>query len=86
MGGVIVVNDGKAVRDILVPVYDALGLEWNPSTVGSVEDELGAPRDLEKVSDAFIDEFADRFPLEEGLFDDGTLALAEELAPDHVAP
>lgn len=86
VGGVMVVNDGKAVRDILIPVYDALGLDWDPRTVGSIEDELGAPRDLEKVEDAFIHEFVERFPLEEGLFDDATLALAEELAEDHVAP
>ena len=30
MGGVLVVSDGARVREVLAPVYDALGLEWEP--------------------------------------------------------
>ena len=86
IGGVIVVNDSAAIRDVLVPVYAALGVPWEPMTAGSIEDELGAPRDIEKVADAFVAEFADRFALEEGLLDDPTLAEAETLAPGHASP
>lgn len=86
VGGVIVVNDSRAVRDVLVPVYSALDIEWDPATVGSVEDELGAPRDLEKVADTFIESFAARFTLREGLLDAETLAEAGMLAPDHASP
>jgi len=86
VGGVIVVNDAAAIRDVLVPVYEALGVPWEPATVGSVEGELGAPRDLEKVADTFVAEFADRFALEEGLLDDATLAEADSLAPGHASP
>lgn len=86
VGGVIVVNDSPAIRDVLVPVYAELGVPWEPATVGSIEDELGAPRDIEKVADTFVAEFADRFAVEEGLLDDPTLAEAEVLAPGHASP
>lgn len=86
VGGVVVVNDSASIRDVLVPVNKALELEWDPATVGSIEDELGAPRDLEKVADTLIESFADRFTLREGLLDDQTLAEAETLAPAHASP
>lgn len=86
VGGVIVVNDSSAVRKVLIPVYEALQLTWDPTTAGSIEDELGAPRDLEKVADVLIGEFSDRFALSEGLLDDATLEEADALAPGHAAP
>jgi lipoate-protein ligase A len=86
VGGVIVVNDSAAVRNVLIPVYDALGVPWEPATAGSIEDELGAPRDMEKVADVLIEEFGERFNLREGLLSDATLAEAEQLAPGHTAP
>jgi len=86
VGGVVVVNDSASIRDVLVPVYNALELEWDPTTVGSIEDELGAPRDLEIVADTLIESFAERFNLREGLLDDQTLAEAETLTADHASP
>ncbi len=86
VGGVIVVNDSAAVHDVLVPVYEALAVPWEPDTAGSIEDELGAPRDLERIADMFVEEFADRFALREGLLDAETLAEAETLAAGHASP
>ena len=86
VGGVIVVNDSAAVRDVLVPVYTSLGVSWNPETAGSIADELGAPRDMERIADTFVEEFADRFTLREGLFDEATLAEAETLLSGHASP
>lgn len=40
VGGVIVVAGGERVRDVLIPVYEALELEWDPATVGCVADEF----------------------------------------------
>jgi octanoyl-[GcvH]:protein N-octanoyltransferase len=40
VGGVVVVAESERVRQILVPVYEALGLDWDPATAGSVEDEV----------------------------------------------
>ena len=36
-GTVILVTDPEPVRDVLVPVYDALELPWDPQTVGAVQ-------------------------------------------------
>ena len=40
VGGVIVVNGADLVRTALTPVYRELGLEWNPATAGSVQEEV----------------------------------------------
>jgi len=40
VGGVVVVAESERVRDVLVPVYEALGLDWDPATAGSLEDEV----------------------------------------------
>ena len=44
IGGVIVVGGAGRMRDVLVPVYEALGLDWDPGTTGSIEDEVRAGR------------------------------------------
>ncbi len=36
----VAVEDGAALRDVLVEVYDALRLEWEPRTAGAAEDVL----------------------------------------------
>jgi lipoate-protein ligase A len=40
VGGVVVVAEGERIRDVLVPIYEALGLEWDPTTAGSLQDEV----------------------------------------------
>jgi octanoyl-[GcvH]:protein N-octanoyltransferase len=80
IGGVIVVGNTARVRDVLIPVYAALGLEWDPATTGSVVDEVGRIR-FEEVAAAIRAELP---PLEEASLDDETLALAEALAAEHL--
>ncbi len=41
MGGVLLVSDSASVRTVLTPVYDALGLQWEPATTGAVAEEAG---------------------------------------------
>jgi lipoate-protein ligase A len=78
VGGVIVVGDAGRVRDVLVPVYDALGVPWDPETVGSIEDEVG-PVSVAEVADAVQDAFARRLDLVPGTPDAATLAEADGL-------
>lgn len=85
LGGVVVVGESARVRDVLVPVYDALGLDWDPATAGSVEDELGTVS-MDAVEEALITGLSERFELEEAELDSGTLELARRLAPEHRAP
>jgi lipoate-protein ligase A len=82
MGGVIVVAGAGRVRDVLVPVYAALGLDWDPATTGSVADE-GEGIGWEDVLDALLAEYAERYDLVEAGLDEETLALARRLAPEH---
>ncbi len=51
IGFVFAVRDAGTVRGVLEPVYGALGLDWNPETVGAVDQDLPAIglEDVEKV-------------------------------------
>lgn len=85
VGGVVVAGDSRRVRDILVPVYNALEVEWYPDTTGSVEDELGHVA-YDGVLKAIIDEFASRYALYDGLVTAEAIALAETMEADHLSP
>jgi octanoyl-[GcvH]:protein N-octanoyltransferase len=91
-GTVIVVEDAERVRRVLEPVYRALALDWDPATVGAVEDELPAGtlapsrRTWDAVRDALLAEYAKRYELVEGELDEETLALARGLASQHRPP
>ena len=86
MGGVIVVGGAARVRDVLVPVYRALGLAWDPATAGAVEEELdgGAPAaPWTEVAGALEAEYRREYDLVEGDLDPETLELAHVLAGEH---
>jgi octanoyl-[GcvH]:protein N-octanoyltransferase len=83
-GGVIVVSGSKLLRDALEPVYEALGLDWDPATAGSVEDEVPGV-DLERVEQAILAELGTEFALTEAEIDAETLAVAERLEQGHLA-
>jgi octanoyl-[GcvH]:protein N-octanoyltransferase len=85
MGGVIVVEGGERVRDVLVPVYAALGLDWDPATAGSVGDEAPGAG-LDEVERAIVAEYAERHELEEAELDAETLELARRLRAEHLSP
>jgi octanoyl-[GcvH]:protein N-octanoyltransferase len=84
LGVVIVVRDSALVREALVPVYEALGLAWDPATAGSVEDELGRI-DLASVEEAILAELErDGIAPVEARLDSDTLELAEGLEAEHL--
>jgi octanoyl-[GcvH]:protein N-octanoyltransferase len=80
VGCVIVAGGSEELRDVLVPVYEALEIDWRPTTVGSVEDEVPGvtPAGVEEATVAALGE---RFELSEGLLDPQALSLAEQLEP-----
>jgi octanoyl-[GcvH]:protein N-octanoyltransferase len=80
IGGVIVVREGERVRDILVPVYEALGLDWDPATAGAVADEAPGVS-WDEVAQALESELPDH---EEAQIDAATLADARRLEPEHI--
>jgi lipoate-protein ligase A len=83
VGGVIVVSGTGRVRSVLVPVYRSLGIDWDPATAGSLEDEVpGLSWDV--AATAILRRFGESHDLmEEPGFDERTLALADELEARH---
>ena len=82
VGGVVVALDSRRVRDILIPVYNALDLPWDPETAGAVEDELPGVT-WQDVDTAILDEFKSRFRVGEGRLSQEALDLASDLEPEH---
>jgi octanoyl-[GcvH]:protein N-octanoyltransferase len=83
VGGVVVVDDADTVRDVLLPVYEALDLAWDPATVGAVDLEVSGVT-WDQVEGAVLTAFGGRFDLDEGRLEPETLALAQDLAPRHL--
>ena len=79
VGVVVVASGAEPLREVLVPVYRALELDWEPATAGSVSDELGREVRAEEVAGALIAELDGRFQLADAELDDETLALAKRL-------
>jgi lipoate-protein ligase A len=82
VGGVVVVGGGDRVRDVLTPVYRDLGLEWDPTTAGSLRDEVP---DLgwDAALAAIETRFAERFDLVAASLSADTLADALALEERH---
>jgi octanoyl-[GcvH]:protein N-octanoyltransferase len=78
----VAVHDAAALRSVLGAVYAALELDWDESTAGAVEDELGAaaPADVER---AVLAAYGARHELVEASLDGATLAVARRLESWH---
>jgi octanoyl-[GcvH]:protein N-octanoyltransferase len=75
-GGVVVASGGAEVARVLVPVYRALELDWDPATSGSVADELGREVDPGEIEEAVIAELAKRYELVDAELDEETVDAA----------
>jgi octanoyl-[GcvH]:protein N-octanoyltransferase len=85
LGGVLVATDSARVRGVLVPVYEALGLGFDPATAGSVEDVLPGVT-LDAVEGALIEELSQLYEIDEAELDERTVELAHELRDEHLSP
>jgi len=85
VGGVVVVDRAADVRDVLVPVYAALGLDWRPETTGSVAEEVPGTT-WYAVREAMLAGYRERYELQPVELDHETLELARRLAPEHLSP
>ena len=85
VGGVLVVAGSDELRAALVPVYQALGIEWDPATAGSIEDVVPGTTVAEAEA-AVLAELGERFELRHAELDRATLELARSLAGGHLAP
>jgi octanoyl-[GcvH]:protein N-octanoyltransferase len=78
MGGVVVASGGRQIAEVLVPVYEALELEWDPATSGSVSAELGREVDADELEEALIAELGDRYELVDAELDEETMRRATQ--------
>jgi octanoyl-[GcvH]:protein N-octanoyltransferase len=78
MGGVVVASGGRQIAEVLVPVYEALELEWDPATSGSVSEELGREVDAGELEEALIAELGDRYELVDAELDEETMRRATQ--------
>lgn len=85
VGGVVVVGGAERIKQVLEPVYEALGLSWDPGATGSIEEEVGSVTYAE-VERAVIEAFSRRYTLVPGSLTPKILALAEEMEPEHRSP
>ena len=85
VGGVIVVTGADRVRDILLPVYEAMGLDWRPEATGAVADEVPGVTVADVIA-ALRESFAGEYSLEESHLDEETLEVARRLVPEHLSP
>jgi lipoate-protein ligase A len=85
VGGVIVVEGAERVRDVLLPVYSAMGLSWRPEATGAVGDEAPGAN-VDSVIEALREAFGEEEQLEEAELDAETIELARRLAPEHLGP
>ena len=84
VGGVIVVSMPQLLRDVLIPVYEALDLPWDPATAGALQN-VAAGVTLQETADSVISQLALIRELAPAGIDTPTRDLAASLAPEHVA-
>ena len=81
----VVVREPEPVRAVLVDVYAALGLEWDPRTAGAVADTVPEAT-AGAVEEALAAAFGARHTLVPGALDADTLAAARARLDRHVVP
>jgi lipoate-protein ligase A len=83
VGGVVVVDDGERIRDVLIPIYRALDIDWDPRTTGALADR--APGlDNEKVIEAIVASVSRRYEVVAGTFPQGVVDAAQGLLQEHL--
>jgi octanoyl-[GcvH]:protein N-octanoyltransferase len=80
VGAVVVATGASRIAEVLVPVYAALRLEFDPTTAG----EAGVP--LPGLISAVRAQYAERYELVPVSLDTATLELARTLRPEHLSP
>jgi octanoyl-[GcvH]:protein N-octanoyltransferase len=76
MGGVVVASGGQEIARVLMPVYRALDLDFDPATSGSVSEELGRDVDPGELEEGVIAQLGKRYELVDGELDEVTVETA----------
>lgn len=65
----VIIEDGAAIRAVLLAAYEAMGLEWDPLSAGAAED-LNPAVTVESVEQAILDTYAQHWELRRSTVDD----------------
>jgi octanoyl-[GcvH]:protein N-octanoyltransferase len=82
---VVVVGGSTPIGAVLTHVYAALGLDWDPASVGSVADELPGAT-VDQVRAALLAPLGERYGLTPGALTDVDLAAARDVLARHRVP
>ncbi|HVR33186.1 MAG TPA: lipoate--protein ligase family protein [Acidimicrobiia bacterium] len=85
VGGVIVVDGGRRIAEVLGPVYAALGLSWDPRTSGDLAD-VNEEISLNAVTDAVIARLSTHDTIEPSWLPGWLVDEGRQLVAEHVAP
>jgi lipoate-protein ligase A len=83
IGGVVVVDGARDIRNVLIPVYRALKLDWDPRTAGALADRSPG-LDNKKVTKAIIAALSERYDVHRGELPDQVIQEAKTLLPGHL--
>ncbi|MGB7859383.1 MAG: lipoate--protein ligase family protein [Acidimicrobiia bacterium] len=83
VGGVVVVDEGWRIRDVLIPIYRSLALDWDPRTAGALADRAPGLT-IETATSAIIAAAATRIDLVEGSIPQSVIADAANMIDDHL--
>ena len=78
VGGVINVTDSNFTQKILTKIYKGLDYEWIPTTVGSIENEIGKITNSEMIS-ALIKKFSEYYFVKETTLDQNIVDKAHKI-------
>ena len=84
LGAVLLVDGAAPVRDVIAPVYEALGLRCDVATIGSVS-ELCSGIDIDDVTAVLLAALARRLPLQTAQHPSDLLSRARAAALEHPA-
>lgn len=83
IGGVVVVDEGERIRDVLIPVYRALEIDWDPRTTGALADR--APGlDNAKVTQAIVTRISRLYEVIPGRLPLSVIEHAQSLLQEHL--
>ena len=82
VGGVINVTNSNLTQNILTKIYKDFDYEWIPTTVGSIEDEIGKITNSEMIS-ALIKKFSEYYFVQETTLDQTILDKAHKIEDNY---
>lgn len=83
VGGVIVVDGARRIKEVLIPTYRALGVDWDPRTTGALADR--APGlSTAQVVDTVRKELETRYTLNHIDIPQTIMTRARELSAGHI--